>query len=49
MADYDPNTRLFRSDVVRMIEMVESVIEAFYTAGAQERRAFASLTLFRDR
>ena len=49
MADYDPNSRFLRSNVIQMIEQAESVIEEFYAADVAERRAFASLTLFRDR
>ena len=48
-ADYDPYARFVRSDIIRMIEQAETAIEAFYAASAPERRAFASLTLFRNR
>lgn len=48
-ADYDPNARFIRSDVVRLIERAENAIEEFYAVGALERRRFATLTLFRER
>lgn len=48
-ADYDPDSRFRRSNVIALIDRAETAIEGFYAADASERRSFATLVLLRDR
>ena len=45
LADYDPDVRFRKSDVVGDIEGVEDAITSFATAAPSDRRAFAIYVL----
>ena len=49
IADYDPDARLLRSDVVNLIGRAETAIQAFLASSAADRRALATIVLLRDR
>ena len=48
-ADYDPNARFLRSEVVSLIERAETAIQGVFAATDAERRALATIVLLRDR
>ena len=48
-ADYNPDVRFQRSNVIALIDRAESAIHSLYTADIAERRALASLVLLRAR
>jgi len=48
-ADYDPLAVFYKSEVERLILDTRAVLEEFEKAARQERRAFATLVLFRPR
>ena len=48
-ADYDPEARFLRSDVVNLIVRAETAIQAFLAVSTAERRALATLVLLRGR
>ncbi|MDE0694000.1 MAG: hypothetical protein OXI55_17375 [Gammaproteobacteria bacterium] len=45
LADYDPDVRFKKSDVVGDIDRVEDIITSFNTATASDRRAFGIYVL----
>ncbi|WP_434722722.1 hypothetical protein [Mesorhizobium sp. RIZ17] len=47
-ADYNPEAKFYRSDVLADIESVKIVIDNFSMASTKDRRAFASWVLFRN-
>ena len=49
LADYDPDARLTRDEVLQLIDETEEIIQAFNRAPADRRRAFAIHVLFRTR
>lgn len=49
LADYDPDTRFFRSDVLRFIDEVERAIDLFEAVPAATRRPFSVHALLRPR
>ena len=49
LADYDPDTRLGRHEVLRLIDETERIINDFNAAPFHRRRAFAVHVLFRNR
>lgn len=48
-ADYDPYTRLTKSEVRSDIELVRQVIAEFDASAVKDRRAFIALVLFKKR
>jgi uncharacterized protein (UPF0332 family) len=48
-ADYDPNEKFLKSAVANDISGVEVAIDDFYKAPISDRRAFATLVLFKMR
>ena len=48
-ADYDPEARFRRSEVVNLISRAETAIQILLTADASERRTLAAIVLLRDR
>ena len=48
-ADYDPESRFLRSDVVNLINRTETAIETLSAVSATERRTLAAIVLMRDR
>lgn len=48
-ADYDPESRFLRSDVVNLISRTETAIETLFTVSPAERRTLAAIVLMRDR
>lgn len=48
-ADYDPDIRYTRTEVIIMISEAEQAIKALHTATLQDRTAFAALVLLRKR
>ena len=49
LADYDPDVRFKKSDVVGDIDRVEDIITSFATAAPSDRRAFAIYVLLARR
>lgn len=49
MADYDPEARFLRSEVVNLISRTETAIETLFAVSATERRTLAAIVLMRDR
>ena len=49
IADYDPDAKFRRSNVIALIDRAESAILSFYAASVAERRTLATLVLLRDR
>ena len=49
MADYDPDHRPYKSEVLNDIATVESAIADFHRAPTKDRRAFVALVLFKSR
>ena len=49
LADYDPDTRLAREEVLQLIDETEEIIQAFDAVPVDRRRAFAIHVLFRTR
>lgn len=49
LADYDPQYRTTRSEVVEQIEAVKAVIDQFASAPSKDRRAFAVWILMKAR
>ena len=49
LADYDPDTRLGRREVLRLIDETEQIINDFNRSPFHRRRAFAVRVLFRTR
>ncbi len=45
-ADYNPDARFSRSDVIQMVEEVTEAIIRFNRAAVKDRRAFAVYVLF---
>ena len=45
-ADYDPDARFFRSDVLQFIEETNDTINRFNEVAIRDRRAFAVYVLF---
>ena len=48
-ADYDPDEKAFKSEVVADINAVEDVIKKFANVPIKHRRAFATFVLFKIR
>ena len=48
-ADYDPEARFRRSDVVNLISRTETAIETLFAASTAERRTLAVVVLMLDR
>lgn len=48
-ADYDPQSKFLKSEVLVDIELAERAIEGFDMAPLRDRRAFAAFVLFKDR
>ena len=48
-ADYDPDGNLTRRELLQLVNETEEIIQAFETAPADRRRAFAIHVLFRTR
>ena len=48
-ADYDPEARFRRSEVVSLINRTETAIQTFFSANASERRTLAAIVLMRAR
>ena len=48
-ADYDPAAAFSRTQVLTLIDEIESAIAGFNAVGQDERRAFAIHVLFRQR
>lgn len=47
-ADYDPYAKLYKSDVIADIDVVDIVIKGLLAAPTKDRRALASWVLFRN-
>ena len=48
-ADYDPEARFRRSEVISLINRTETAIQTFFSANAAERRTLAAVVLMRAR
>ena len=48
-ADYDPESRFARSEVVNLIGRAETAIQGLLATNVAERRALAAIVLLRDR
>ena len=48
-ADYDPHSRFARSEVIELLDTVETVTESFLQMPRRERRAVAVLVLMQER
>ena len=48
-ADYDPESRFLRSNVVNLVNRAETAIEALFSVSPAERRTLAAIVLMRDR
>lgn len=48
-ADYDPNTKMYKADVLNDVTIVETLITKFQRVSKKDRRAFAAHILFKPR
>ena len=48
-ADYDPDQKFFKSEVLQDVGLCEDVIDRFMKAPKKDRQAFAAYCLFKKR